>query len=124
MKKALTVMVTVSAFAALAAATHAEEYPPDNSGTNMRDRNPEAVTAGDQSNSKADLAITQEIRKAVMADKSLSINAHNVKIITGNGIVTLRGPVSSADEKARIGANAQRVPGVTRVNNELDIASH
>ena len=123
MKKALTVMVTVWTFAALASATHAEEYPPDNSGKNVRDRNPAAVTASDQSNSKADLAITREIRKAVIADKSLSTNAHNVKIITGSGIVTLRGPVSSADEKASIGAKAQRVPGVTRVNNELEIAS-
>lgn len=124
MKKALALAATVWTFATMVSATRAEEYPPDNSGTNVRDRDPAAVTAGDQSNSRADLAITQEIRKSVMADTSLSTNAHNVKIITGNGIVTLRGPVSNADEKANIGAKAQHVAGVTRVNNELEIASH
>ncbi len=122
-KPSLAVIVAVLIFGAVASATHAGEYAPDNSGTNVRDRDPAAITAGDQSNSNDDLAITQEIRKSVVADESLSTNAHNVKIITGNGVVTLRGPVSSADEKARIAAKAQRVPGVRRVNNELEIAN-
>ena len=58
-----------------------------------------------------------------MADKSLSTNAHNVKIITANGVVTLRGPVKSAAEKANIGAKAQQAAGVRRVDNQLEIAS-
>ena len=59
-----------------------------------------------------------------MADKSLSTNAHNVKIITTGGVVTLRGPVKSAAEKDTIGAKAQQTAGVTRVDNQLEIASN
>ena len=59
-----------------------------------------------------------------MADKSLSTNAHNVKIITTDGVVTLRGPVKSAAEKATIAAKAQQVAGVSRVDNQLEIASN
>jgi hypothetical protein len=64
---------------------------PDNSGVNVRDRNPASMTAGQQSNAKADVELTQRIRRAVMQDESLSMTAHNVKIISANGAVTLRG---------------------------------
>ena len=124
MKRSVVLMATVWAFAALASTTHAQRYPADNSGKNVRDRYGATVTAEDQSNDKTDLAITQQIRRSVMADTALSVNAHNVKIITENGFVTLRGPVGSASEKAKIGKKAQRVAGVTRVDNELEIASH
>ena len=112
----------VGGLAVSVASAHAQGYPADNSGNNVRYRQDTAVTATDQSNSKADLNITQAIRKAVMADKKLSTNAHNVKIITANGVVTLRGPVKSAKEKKNIGAKAARVAGVTRVDNQLEIA--
>lgn len=105
------------------ASVRAEDYRADNSGKNVRDRNAAAVTSGDQSNAQSDINITQEIRKAVMADDGLSMNAHNVKIITANGVVTLRGPVKNAEEKASIGAKAQHATGVTRVDNQLEIAS-
>src|SRR5712691_4981551 len=75
------------------AATPAQTAP-DNTGRNVRDRSGDTVTPGDQSNNKADLNLTQQIRKALMADKSLSTNAKNIKIITNNGAVTLRGPVN------------------------------
>lgn len=101
----------------------AAKYPADNSGRNARDANDAAVTADDQSNSKADVEITQAIRKAVTADDSLSVNAHNVKIITNGGVVTLRGPVKSEQERASIAAKAQQVSGVTRVNNQLEVAA-
>jgi len=104
-------------------ATHAADYPADNSGKNVRDRDDSAKTPRDQSNSKADLAITQAIRKAVVADKELSTKAHNVKIITANGVVTLRGPVSSPEEKDKIAATAKSVAGVKSVDNKLEIAS-
>jgi len=100
----------------------AESYPADNTGKNVRDRSGDTLTTGDQSESKADLSITQEVRKAIVADKSLSTNAHNVKVITADGIVTLRGPVNTAEEKAKITAAAQRVVGVKRVDNQLEIA--
>lgn len=122
MKKPAAVMLFIGGLAVSVASAHAQGYPADNSGKNVRDRSETAVTSGDQSNTQADLNITQEIRKAVMADKELSTNAHNVKIITANGVVTLRGPVKSAEEKANIGAKAQHAAGVTRVDNQLEIA--
>ena len=123
MKKLATVAVLVGGVALLVGSARAQGYPADNSGKNVRDRQAAAVTSGDQSNSKSDLNITQAIRKAVVADKDLSTNAHNVKIITRNGVVTLRGPVKSAAEKADIGAMAEQVAGVTHVNNKIEIAS-
>src|SRR4030095_7572754 len=71
---------------------------PDNTGRNVRDRGGDTVTPGEQSNTKADLNLTKQICKAIMADKSLSTNAKNVKIITANGVVTLRGPVNTPQE--------------------------
>jgi osmotically-inducible protein OsmY len=100
-----------------------ENYPADNTGKNVRDRSGDTVTSGDQSEDAADVAITQEIRKAIVADDSLSTNARNVKIITADGIVTLRGPVNTPEEKARITAAAQRIAGVKQVQNQLEIVS-
>jgi osmotically-inducible protein OsmY len=60
----------------------------------------------------------------VVADDSLSTTAHNVKIITVNGVVTLRGPVNSAKEKANIDAKAQHIAGATKVENHLEIIGH
>ena len=96
---------------------------PDNSGRNVRDRDDQNKTTGDQSENEADRTITQNIRRAVTADDSLSTNAKNVKIITNNGTVTLRGPVKSEKEKAEIEAKAKRVAGVKSVDNQLDVAS-
>ena len=68
------------------------------------------------------MKITQEIRQAVLADKTLSTNAHNVKIITADGVVTLRGPVGDASERETISVIAKKVTGVTRIENKLEIA--
>jgi hyperosmotically inducible periplasmic protein len=96
---------------------------PDNSGRNVRDRSGDTKTPGDQSENEADRTITQNIRQAITADDSLSTNAKNVKIITSDGTVTLRGPVKSEKEKAEIEAKAKQVAGVKRVDNQLEIAS-
>jgi hyperosmotically inducible periplasmic protein len=96
---------------------------PDNSGRNVRDRNDKTKTAGDQSENEADRTISQNIRQAVTADDSLSTNAKNVKIITNDGTVTLRGPVKSEKEKAEIEAKAKQVAGVKRVDNQLEVTS-
>jgi len=96
---------------------------PDNSGRNVRDRDDQNKTTGDQSENEADRTITQNIRRAVTADDSLSTNAKNVKIITNNGTVTLRGPVKSEKEKAEIEAKAKQVAGVKGVDNQLEVAS-
>ena len=94
---------------------------PDNTGRNVRDRGGDTVTPGDQSNNKADLHLTEQIRKAIMADKSLSTNAKNVKIITANGVVTLRGPVNTPQEKTTIEAKAQSIAGAHNVDSQLEI---
>jgi osmotically-inducible protein OsmY len=93
----------------------------DNSGKNVRDRAERALTPTDQGGSEADRTITQEIRKAVVADDALSMNAKNVKIITIDGVVTLRGPVKSAEEKARIASVSTKAAGVKRVDNQLEV---
>ena len=96
---------------------------PDSSGRNVRDRNDATKTAGDQSESEADRTISQNIRQAIVADDSVSTNGKNVKIITVDGMVTLRGPVKTEQEKTNIGAKAQQIAGVKRVDNQLEITN-
>jgi osmotically-inducible protein OsmY len=93
----------------------------DNTGKNVRDKDGATLTAFDQGASEADRNITANIRKAVVDDDSLSMSAHNIKIITNGGLVTLRGPVKSAAEKANIEAKAKKVAGVTRVDSQLEV---
>jgi hyperosmotically inducible protein len=104
-------------------ATNTRAVEPDNTGRNVRDRDGQTKTPGDQSESEADRTITQNIRKALTEDDSLSTNAKNVKIITNDGTVTLRGPVKSEKEKANIEAKAKQVAGVKNVDNQLEVAS-
>jgi hyperosmotically inducible periplasmic protein len=104
-------------------ATNTAAVEPDNTGRNVRDRGGETRTPGDQSENEADRTITQNIRKALTADDSLSTNAKNVKIISNDGVVTLRGPVNSQKEKADIEAKAKQVAGVRNVDNQLEVAS-
>lgn len=93
----------------------------DNTGKNIRDRDSRTLTPIDQSESEQDRTITQKIRQALIADSALSTNAKNIKVITINGVVTLRGPVASAQEKEVIAKKIAEVRGVTRVNNQLEI---
>ena len=65
--------------------------------------------------------MTAAIRKAIVDDRSLSVNAHNVKVMTTNGVVTLRGPVKSEEEKRVVEAKARQVAGVAQVNNLLEV---
>jgi hyperosmotically inducible periplasmic protein len=95
----------------------------DNTGRNVRDRNEASKTPGDQSENEADRAISQNIRQRIVADESLSTNAKNVKIITIDGTVTLRGPVKSEKEKADIVAKAQQIAGVQKVDNQLEVSN-
>lgn len=95
----------------------------DNTGRNVRDRSDATKTPEDQSENEADRTITQSIRKAINSDDSLSTNAKNVKIITNDGTVTLRGPVKNEQEKTAIEAKAKQVAGVKSVDHQLEIAS-
>jgi len=93
----------------------------DNTKVNERDQNQDEPTADQQKENPADRAITQQIRKSLMGDKSLSAYAQNVKIITQNGQVTLKGPVRSEAEKQMIEKKATEVAGEDKVTSELDI---
>lgn len=95
--------------------------PPDNTKVNKRDANASALTPLDQKENESDLKITQQIRQAVMADGTLSFTAKNVKIITQNGKVTLRGPVNNAQERAAVEAAARKVAGTAQVDNQLEV---
>ena len=93
----------------------------DNTGKNDRDRSGETLTPIDQSNDPADIKITAETRKLVIADESLSMNAKNCKIITTKGgAVTLRGPVDSKKERKAIAQLAKKA-GATSVSNQLEV---
>jgi hyperosmotically inducible periplasmic protein len=95
--------------------------PADNTAVNRQDRNANQPSADQQSNNKSDRDTTQQIRKAIMQDKSLSTYAHNVKIITQNGQVTLKGPVRSDDEKRAVEAKAAEIAGAEKVVSELAV---
>jgi len=93
----------------------------DDTERNVRDRKDTTLTPMDQGGSESDRTITQEIRRAVVAQDRFSTNAKNVKIITVDGVVTLRGPVKTADEKATIASLAGRTAGAKRVDNQLEL---
>lgn len=95
---------------------------PDNTARNVRDRDDATRTPMDQGTSEADVAITQSIRKLITDTASLSANAKNVKVITLNGVVTLRGPVGNSEEKTYIESVARSAAGVSRVDNQLEVA--
>ena len=107
--------------AAAERATVSEAKPADNSARNARDAAGHEVTPLDQSHDESDVELTRSIRKSLVDDDTLGTNAQNVKVITVDGKVTLRGPVASADEQARIVAIANGAAGPDRVVNELEV---
>jgi len=121
MKRTLLVLACVSALSLAAFASDNEKAKPDNTATNERDRSSETQTSGDQSNSKDDVNTTAAIRRAVVKDDSLSAVAKNVKIVTANGTVTLRGPVKTDAEKAKIAKLAESAAGNAKINNQLEV---
>ena len=126
MKKIALTLVLSSALLGLGTVTMAQDakpVAPDNSAVNVRDRDPNAMTAGEQSSAKSDVELTREIRQAVVKDDSLSTLAHNVKIVAANGAVTLRGPVNSEQEKVAIASKAQAIAGPNKVDNQLEVKS-
>ena len=94
---------------------------PDNTRVNQRDRSNTEPTADQAKNNATDRQLMQQIRKAVVDDKSLSTTAHNVKIIAHNGKVTLKGPVNSEEEKQSVEQKAAAVAGAGNVTNELSV---
>jgi hyperosmotically inducible periplasmic protein len=113
-------LLTLLSTAAIAGSAWSQDTNADNTRKNTRDRDDQSQTATDQSNDPADIKITADIRKMVVNDGSLSTMAKNVKIITTDGVVTLRGPVETQKEKAAIESHAKHA-GAKKITNELEI---
>ena len=107
----------------VAGAVQQDQQPaPDNSKSNQGDASKGAVTAEQQKMDRADRNTSKQIRSAIFRDKSLSTYAHNIKIITQDGKVTLKGPVRTEEEKAGLAAKAAAVVGAENVTNQLEVA--
>lgn len=119
-KQASLVLAGVSIISLTAAAAD-EKTNADNTALNQRDRSGNTATSGDQSNSSADLKITQAVRQALMKDGDLSTTAKNIKVITANGQVTLRGPVNNAQEKTKVDQIARSAAGGAQIVDQLDV---
>jgi hyperosmotically inducible protein len=100
--------------------TNSSQYNADNTGKNVRDRSDSSLTSGDQANNDADLQLTTRIRKAINDDNQLSTTAKNIKVITQNGKVTLRGPVSTPEEQKTISSIIQKL-GISNVDDQLEV---
>jgi hyperosmotically inducible protein len=97
--------------------------PADNTKVNERDRNQSEPTADQQKENPTDRQLIQQIRRALVKDKSLSTNAHNVKVIAQDGTVTLKGPVNSESEKQAVEAKAAQIAGSDKVTSDLQVRS-
>ena len=121
--RASVAMCALAATCSLPVVLQAQETPPqsstspDNSGHNKA----HARTADQQSSASADRELTAKIRRSLIADKSLSTYGHNVKIITQQGAVTLKGPVHSEQEKQAIASKAEEVAGQGKVTDQLTV---
>jgi hyperosmotically inducible periplasmic protein len=115
------ILVTSAAWVLAKTPVGQQTAAPDNTKTNQRDRSDNAVTADQQKENRSDRELARQIRRAIVKDKSLSTYAHNVKIITQDGQVTLKGPVRSEDEKRTIEAKATEVAGENKVTSQLNV---
>jgi osmotically-inducible protein OsmY len=110
------------AVAAICCGQSPDASKPDNTKANKGDTAEGAVTADKQKENPQDRALTQKIRRSIMADKSLSAYAHNIKVISRNGLVTLKGPVNSDDDKKALVAKAVAVAGSPdKVTDEITV---
>lgn len=120
-----TMLLTLTFFGGVlvgpAALSAQQSPPPDNTRVNQRDRSTGEPTADQGKNNISDRDIMQKIRRSVLDDKSLSTYAHNIKIISQNGRVTLKGPVRSEDEKQTVERKAKEVAGDGNVVNQITV---
>jgi hyperosmotically inducible periplasmic protein len=117
---ALALVITLTP--SLARAQDSPSTPaPDNTKANDRDRSKAESTADQQRENRPDREITRDIRRSITQDKSLSTYAHNIKIISQNGMVTLKGPVRSEEEKSAIEAKAAEIAGKDKVTSQLEV---
>jgi hyperosmotically inducible protein len=119
------IMLAIASMLAASFGTAQAQLPanakPDNTGLNARAKSASAVTADKQSNSKDDLELVARVRSALEKDQSLSTMAHNIKIVSNNGQVTLRGLVESDQEKVRVRQDVEAAAGADNVDCQLDV---
>jgi osmotically-inducible protein OsmY len=119
---AAAIGILAAGMAVNSAGAPAQTSPPsDNTKVNKQDRAEGAVTADQQKENRTDRDLTKQIRKAVTSDKSLSTYAHNVKIVSQDGAVTLKGPVRSDEEKQAVFAKAEQIAGTGKVADQLTV---
>lgn len=121
--RSLTAIIFVMSTLTLGINAHAATPNPnaDNTAVNERDTSSRALTPLDQSNTQADTDIVAKIRSQLTDDKSLSVNAQNLKVIVRSGVVTLRGPVANVAEKKRVETIVAGVAGVRSTQSEIDV---
>lgn len=123
------ILVAALGMGSLAAAaaqdsTQSGTTPADNTKTNQRDRDQNEATADQQKENASDRALAQQVRRAIVKDKSLSTYAHNIKVIAQNDVVVLKGPVHSDQEKQAIEAKAaEAAGGADKVKSEIDVSN-
>lgn len=120
-KVILTILFCTAAVVGYGQTPDVKSPKPDNTKVNQRDRNSGEATADQQKMNSSDRELTRKIRRSIVTDKSLSTYAHNVKVISQNGSVTLKGPVRSEDEKSALEAKAVAIAGSGRITNELSV---
>jgi hyperosmotically inducible protein len=128
MKEVLKVMLSACVVACWltiasppAVGQNASAPAPDNTKTNQRDKSRTEPTADQQKENQSDREIARQIRRSIVQDKSLSSYAHNVKVISQDGMVTLKGPVRSDEEKTTVEAKAAEVAGKDKVSSQLEV---
>jgi hyperosmotically inducible protein len=114
-------MTAILSLAFVGSNSFSEGTASDNTKTNERDQSSYELTADQQSLSRKDAELTRQIRREIMREKTLSIYAQNVKIISMNGLVTLKGPVRTEDEQLKILHKAQNLAGAANVVDQMDI---
>ncbi len=121
---ALTLLGAASMSRAVGATSDAN-VAPDNTAANQQDRHSSGRTADSQfKNSKQDTELTRKIRRELTRDDSLSMYAKNIKVITHDGEVILRGPVRTSEEESKVVATAKKVAGDASVQNQLEVKSN
>lgn len=121
----ITALALMAASQFALADTSPDAHGVDNTAVNKRDADSKTLTPMDQAKgSRRDVELTRKIRQLIVKHKEMSSDAKNIKIITINGIATLRGPVDSAVEKSKIETLAAQVVGAGSVTNELEVKSH
>lgn len=113
--------VTLTIVSAAARAQDSAAPAADNTKVNQRDKNKAEPTADQQKENHPDRELARQIRRSIVQDKSLSSYAHNVKIIAQNGVVTLKGPVRSDEEKTAVEAKASEIAGADKVTSQLEV---